>query len=130
MALGNSPLPTSPTKETFIKKEFKKKSHRVLIGIQRRASGGSLLRPLVPPGQKDSLLEKRATHTPLLSPNLHVTTVSGPRKKTQLYMSTRTRARPLHPSLPPLARRLLYIYQRLGSLEQRSGRSPPLKSSG
>jgi len=123
--------PPPPTKETFIKKEFKNKSHRVLIVIQRRVSGGSLLRPLVPPGEKNSLLEKRVTHPPLLSPpNSHVTTVSGPRKKTQLFMSTRTRARPLHPSLTPLARRLLYIYQRLGSLEQRSGRSPPFKSSG
>lgn len=132
MALGNPPSLPHPTKETFIKKEFKNKSHRVLIRIQRRVSGGSLLRLLVPPGEKNSLLEKRVTHPPLLSPpNSHVTTVSGPRKKkTQLFMSTRTRARPLHPSLAPLARRLLYIYQRLGSLEQRSGRSPPFKSTG
>ncbi len=82
MALGNPPSLPHPTKETFIKKEFKNKSHRVLIRIQRRVSGGSLLRLLVPPGEKNSLLEKRVTHPPLLSPpNSHVTTVSGPRKK-------------------------------------------------
>lgn len=97
MALGNPPSP--PPKETFRKKEISLSPDWDSTSRLR----GSVLRPLVPPGEKNSLLEKRATHPPLFSPELARDDCQRPAEK-NATLHVRPHPRPSPAPLSPSAR--------------------------